>query len=66
MIKKDNKIFKYLKIIDKIESTRSKNNINWMAILRLAIKNAPDESIKILKKINNSDQKISNLLKKIK
>ena len=60
------KIDKYLKIIDKIEKTRSGNNINWMNLLRIAIKNSPDESIRVLKKINSGDNKISNLLKKIK
>ena len=29
---------KYLKIISKIEKIRSKNNVNWMNILRLAFK----------------------------
>ena len=33
------KVEKYLKIIDEIEKTRSKNNVNWMNILRIAIKN---------------------------
>ena len=60
------KIDKYLKIIDKIEKTRSGNNINWMNILRFAIKNSPDETIRVLKKINSGENKISNLLKKIK
>ncbi len=66
-MKNDNKkIDKYLKIIDKIEKTRSGNNINWMNLLRIAIKNSPDETIRVLKKINSGDNKISNLLKKIK
>ena len=65
MTNKKNKIRKYLKIIDQIEKTRVKNNFNWMEILRLAIKSSPDESIKLLKKINTSDDKISKLLKKI-
>lgn len=65
MTEKNKKISKYLKIIDQIESTRTKNNFNWMEILRLAIKSSPDEAIKILKKINTSDEKISKLLKKI-
>ncbi len=65
MTLKKNKITKYLKIIDKIENARAKNNFNWMQILRLAIKTSPDEAIKILKKINTSDDKISKLLKKI-
>ena len=37
MHKKNN----YLKIIDKIEKIRSKNNVNWMDILRLAFKLDP-------------------------
>ena len=53
------------KIINKIESTRSKNNINWMDILRIAMKYSPKETQKALKKINNQDQKISKLLRKI-
>ncbi len=66
-MKNDNKkIDKYLKIIDKIEKTRSGNNINWMNLLRIAIKNSPEETIRVLKKINSGDNKISNLLKKIK
>ncbi len=66
MKNKNQRVDKYLKIIDKIEKTRSGNNINWMNLLRIAIKNSPDETIKVLKKINSSDNKISNLLKKIK
>ena len=65
MTLKNKKISKYLKIIDQIENARTKNNFNWMEILRLAIKSSPDEAIKILKKINTSDEKISKLLKKI-
>ena len=59
------KIKKYLKIINKIEKTRSKNNVNWMDILRLSIKNSPDETMKIMKKIDSKDNKISNLFKKL-
>ena len=55
----------YLKIIDKIEKVRSKNNINWMDVLRLAFKFYPNEARKLVKKINSQDNKISNLLKKL-
>lgn len=55
-----------LKIISQIEKSRSKNNINWMNILRIALKNSPKNTIKILKKINQQDNKISNFLKKLK
>ena len=37
---------KYSKIINKIQLLRKKNNINWMDILRLAMKHAPDETKK--------------------
>ena len=60
------KIKTYLKIIDKIEKTRTKNNINWMNILRIALKNAPEETIKVLQEINNKDKKISQLSRLLK
>ena len=54
-----------LEIIDAIEKVRSKNNINWMNILRLAFKHSPDEARVIVGKINEDDGKISALLKKL-
>ena len=60
------KIKKYLDVINKIEKARARNNINWMDILRLAIKNSPDEAMRILKRINKKDQNISDLFSKIK
>ena len=56
---------KYLSIISKIEKIRSKNNVNWMNILRLAFKLDPVSAKKIMKKINYDDKKISNLLTKL-
>ncbi len=56
---------KYLKIISKIEKIRSKNNVNWMNILRLAFKLDPNSAKKIMKKINYDDKKISQLLNKL-
>jgi len=55
----------YLKIIKKIEKIRSKNNVNWMNILRLAFKLDPKKASKIMKKINYDDKKISKLLNKL-
>ncbi len=66
IMKKNIKIKKYLKIIDKIESARSKNNVNWMDVLRLALKHSPDETIKLMETINAKDKKISNLFGSIK
>jgi hypothetical protein len=60
------KINKYLKAIDKIENTRKQNNVNWMDILRIALKYAPDETIKLMKKITKKDQAITNLFKRVK
>jgi hypothetical protein len=55
----------YLQIISEIEKIRSKNNVNWMNILRLAFKLDSQSTIKIMKKINYDDKKISNLLNKL-
>jgi hypothetical protein len=60
-----NKNNKYHLIISQIEKVRSKNNINWMNILRLAFKLDPVASKKIMKKINYDDKKISKLLTKL-
>lgn len=56
---------KYQNIINKIEKIRSKNNVNWMNILRLAFKLDPKAASKIMKKINYDDKKISLLLKEL-
>ena len=58
-MKTDNK---YLKIISKIEKIRSKNNVNWMNILRLAFRLDQNSAKKIMKKINHDDKLISKLL----
>ena len=60
-MKKNIKVKKYLKIIDKIEKERSKNNVNWMDVLRLALNNAPDETIRLMESINKKDRKITSL-----
>ena len=65
MSTKNKKIKKYLKIVGKIEKTRTTNNVNWMNILRIAIKNSPDETIKVMKKINLKDKKIADLFHKL-
>ena len=64
MKKKSNKNH-YLKIINQIEKVRSKNNINWMDVLRLAFKYAPKEASKLMKRVNSKDKKISFLLSKL-
>tara|TARA_B100001248_G_scaffold251254_1_gene226147 strand:+ start:957 stop:1142 length:186 start_codon:yes stop_codon:yes gene_type:complete len=55
----------YNKIINQIQKIRSKNNVNWMDILRLAFRLDPKKASKIMKKINYDDKKISRLLSKL-
>ena len=64
---KDNKskVEDYLNIIDEIERVRTKNNLNWMDILRLAFKHAPNEAKQVMKKIDHEDDRISKLVKKL-
>ncbi len=56
---------KPLKIIDKIQKIRQKNNRNWMNLLRLAFKKDPKNASKILSKITSMDKKISLLTAKL-
>lgn len=55
----------YLGIIDEIGKVRNRNNVNWMDVLRLAFRYAPDEARALMKKINREDEKVSSLLKKL-
>lgn len=54
-----------LEIIDEIEKVRSRNNVNWMDILRLSFKHSPDEAREIVSRINEDDGKIYDLLKQL-
>ena len=63
--KKNTKIKSYLRIIKQIEKVRSKNNKNWMDLYRLAFAVAPNESIKIIKKILKKDTEVTSLAKKL-
>ena len=66
MKKRNNhKITKYLKIIKQIENIRKKNNVNWMNLLRLAFKNSPEKTAKIMSIIYADDNKIGKLVKKL-
>ena len=55
----------YLRIIDEIEKVRTTNNVNWMDVVRLAFIHAPDEAKKLMKKINEEDNKISELFEEL-
>ena len=47
--------------IDKIQKIRSKNNVAWMNILRIAMLHAPKETKKLLSEITENDKEISKL-----
>jgi RimJ/RimL family protein N-acetyltransferase len=53
------------KIIDKVEEVRSRNNVNWMNLMRLAFKVAPEKAEDILGDINSDDATIAKLLDKL-
>ena len=55
----------YLKIISQIENIRKNNNVNWMNILRIAFKNNPEETAKVMSKIYSDDKRIGSLVKKL-
>tara|TARA_B100000085_G_C18131796_1_gene345615 strand:+ start:116 stop:301 length:186 start_codon:yes stop_codon:yes gene_type:complete len=55
----------YNKIINQIQKVRSKNNVNWMDILKLAFELDPKRATRIMKRINYDDKKVSRLLKKL-
>ena len=57
---------KSVKIVDKIQAIRSKNNVNWMNLLKLALRLNPKKTSEILSKIYADDQKISKLVSKLK
>ena len=62
---KKNKIKKGIKIINSIEKIRSKNNKNWMDLLRLSLELDFNKTSNILNKILKDDTRISKLAKKI-
>ena len=55
----------YDKIFDQIEKIRSKNNKNWIDVLRLAFKHSPKEAKKIFKQIVSKDKKLIKLAKEL-
>ena len=64
-MKKKNKIQRGLQIINQIQSIRSKNNRNWMDLLKLALKLDFNSTSKILKEIVKDDRRIPKLAEKI-
>ncbi len=65
MKKKNAKIKKGLLLLGQIEKIRSKNNKNWMDVLKLSLELDFDRTAKIIKDINRADKRISALARKI-
>ena len=59
------KVKEGLKLVDQIQKIRSKNNKNWMDLLRLSLKLDFDTTSKIIKEICKDDKRVSNLAQKI-
>jgi hypothetical protein len=55
----------HLSVISKIENVRKKNNKNWMDILRIAFRYAPNEAAKVLAEIYKEDKKLNTLAKQL-
>lgn len=53
------------KLINLIQKIRSKNNLNWMDILRLGFKHDPKKASEIMSKIYIDDQRISEIVKQL-
>ena len=58
-------IKKSIRLVNQIQRLRSKNNKNWMDLLRLSLKLDFNLTSKILKEICKDDKRISNLAQKI-
>lgn len=58
-------IKKALRLVSKIQKIRSKNNKNWMDLLKLSISLDLKKTSVILKNICREDKKISELANKI-
>ena len=65
MKKKITKIRKGLYLVDQIQKVRSKNNKNWMDLLRLSLEIDFNSTSKILKEICKDDKTISRLAQRI-
>ena len=64
-MKKNNLYKKNIALINKIQKIRSKNNVNWMNLLKLSFKHDPKNAAKIMSTVFNDDKKISSLIKKL-
>jgi len=50
------------RVLRQIEAARSKNNLNWMEVLRIALDAAPEKTLKCIRRIHQKDTQISRYL----
>ena len=60
------KLKKSIKLINQRQKIRSKNNKNWMDIVKLALRLDFNSTTKILNQIYKEDSRIGKITKKIK
>ena len=53
------------KIVTAITRIRRKNNIAWMALLKLAFKARPKQAAKIMAQITRNDTEVTKWMKKL-
>jgi hypothetical protein len=56
---------KKLALIDDIEQIRTRNNVNWMNLLRVALRADPQSTLALVREINTRDTEISELFAKL-
>lgn len=53
------------RLIDQMESIRTKNNVNWMDLVRLAFEVDPVRAKEIVRQIVDNDREIANVLEEL-
>lgn len=59
-------IKKSIRLVNQIQRIRSKNNKNWMDLLRLSYETNPKKTLKILSNIISKDQALVRLARQLK
>ncbi len=52
-------------LVDRIQIIREKNNGNWMEILKIALRHAPDETKPVLYRILAADEAVSHEMRQL-
>lgn len=52
-------------LVDRMEAVRAQNNVNWMALVRLALEVAPDRARAIFADIQAKDREIADIIRQL-